>query len=101
MEDSIEHYSRCKVVRNVFLRKLRIDLHPVRGLAAFFMATPEQNLDNNALALSMLGVYATFMCVNHYRHANVANACRATQYMGQTIIQGVQGHQALTKLLDR
>ena len=97
--DSIEHYCRCSVVRQVLRKKLRIDICPKRALSVFCMCSPEQNLDD-ILALSMLGVYATYNATNHYRKREPATRGQAAQHIGQTIIKGCQGHNALTTLLE-
>jgi hypothetical protein len=101
--DKVEHYCRCQVMRNVFWTKMHVELHPSRGLACFCLATYEQ-FDDDTLAISALGVYAVYMSTNFYRltyaHADLVDSQRAAQHMGQSIIQGCQGHPALTKLLD-
>jgi hypothetical protein len=98
--DNIEHYSRCPITREVFRRKLRIELHTAKALTCFAMATKEQSEDE-ILALSMLGVYAVYMCVNHYRaKQQQANPQHAMQFLNQCLIQGCQGHKELTRLFD-
>jgi hypothetical protein len=101
--DNIEHYSRCPVTRELFRKKLRIDLHTSEGLSCFAMATEKQS-DDEILALSMLGVYAIYMCTNHYRFKvkkKSTNHKHVMQYLGQCLIQGCQGHKELTRLLDK
>ena len=101
--DKIEHYCRCPVTRELFRKKLRIDLHPTMALSCFVMTTKEQNEDE-ILALTMLGVYAIYMCTNHYRHGakhKPRNREHAMQYLGQCLIQGCQGHKELTRIFDK
>ena len=98
--DSIEHYSRCPVTRELFRKKLRIELHPTKALSCFAMTTKEQSEDE-ILALSMLGVYAIYMRTNHYRaQRKPTNSKHAVQYLSQCLIQGCQGHRELTRLFD-
>jgi hypothetical protein len=101
--DKIEHYCRCQVVKNVFRTKLHVELHSSRALACFCLATHEQFQDDT-LAISALGIYAVYMSTNYHRltyaHASLVNAQSAAQHMGQSIIQGCQGHPALVRLLD-
>ena len=79
---------------------MRIELQPTNALACFAMATKQQEEDE-ILALTMLGVYAVYMCTNHYRNnPTKVNSEHALQYLGQSLIQGCQGHKELTRLLD-
>ena len=98
-EDSIEHYSRCAIVKDALFRKCRISLEPRRGLAVFCMATDEQRPDD-VLALTMLCVYAVYMTTNHYRTTSNNDSTAAKNCIGQHIIQGCQGHTQLTKLVQ-
>ena len=76
-------------------------MQPTNGLAVFAMAMKQQEEDE-ILALTMLGVYAVYMCINHYRNnPSKVNPQHALQFLGQSLIQGCQGHRELTRLLDR
>ena len=98
--DSIEHYCRCPITRELFRKKLRFEMQPTNGLAVFAMAMKQQEEDE-VLALTMLGVYAVYMCTNHYRHnPSKVNSRHALDYLGQCLIQGCRGHRELTRLLD-
>jgi hypothetical protein len=101
--DKIEHYCRCSVVKQVFWTKMHVDLHPDAGLPCFCLATRKQS-DDDALAITALGVYAVYMSTNFYRATygptSVLLPDRTKQHLAQSIINGCQGHPALTKLLD-
>jgi hypothetical protein len=99
--DSIEHYCRCPITKDLFSKKLRIELHPAKALSYFAIATKEQEEDE-ILALSMLGVYAVYMCTNHYRYNPThINSQHALQFLGQCLIQGCQGQKWLTRIFDK
>ena len=97
-EDSIEHYSRCQIVKDILYTKFRIDLHPRRGLATFCMAAPEQHSDD-VLALTTLVVYGVYQATNFYRHNDTRNPTAGKNSVIQHIIQDCQGHDQLAKLV--
>lgn len=81
----------------------RIDLHPRSGLPSFTIATRKQDQDA-VLALSALYVYAVYGCSNYYTYDGSINVAisreDAMQFMGESLIQGCQGHEQLAALLD-
>ena len=97
-QDSIEHYSRCPIAREVLERKLRISISPRQGLA-FVMLCKQCQSDPETLALSALFVYSIYMTTNRYRSTNVCDSTRARECMGQFLMQGCEGHHALGNTL--
>ena len=97
--DSIEHYSRCPVGREILRKILRVDLQPQRGLAMFTLSTPEQSIDA-LLAVSAVYIYSIYCTTNGYRHTAQPNIPQAKQCMIQHIRQACFGHPTLSHIVE-
>ena len=98
-EDSIEHYCHCPVARGVLQKKLRIQLDQYSCLP-FFMLCTHASGDDELSTLTAMYIYAVYMTTNFYRKANVCDPIRASQCLGQYLIQSCEGSRAMGALLD-
>ena len=99
--DSIEHYSRCRVVRNTCHRVLNCDPNIFAALHSFVLATPLITT-RNSLAIAGLLVYATYTTVNALRHqGNNGAICERTAHdaISQAIREGARSHGFATAVL--
>ena len=99
--DSIEHYSRCRVVRNTCYRFLNCDPNIFATLHSFVLATPLITT-RTSLAIAGLLVYATYTTVNALRHqGNDGAICERTALdaISQAIGEGARSHGFATAVL--
>ena len=100
-EDSIEHYSRCPIALDSLKTKLKIHIHPNRGLSTFALDAPELKQDN-VLALVSLHIYAVYMATNFYRHnPHLVGISRAKECIWQHTIQGSLGSKLESAIRNR
>ena len=98
-EDSLEHYSRCKVVRAVAGTILKIGTDEDDTKDWFFL-NGKCSVEGEDLACLALLHYASYNATNDYRRNGIRDPERARDAMVQHLRNAVRGHSASTKLLD-
>ena len=100
-QDSIEHYCSCAVVRQAYLKGLRLRLraHP-EALSDFLLVSlpPGDGQQNTILTRTALMVYATYVVTNAIRHGGHKPA-EALEMLRQAILNGAQGHRGAERML--
>ena len=98
--DSIEHYSRCRVVRRCCDRMLRLDGKVHATLHSFTLACPAlyRRTDLACQALLIYGTYTSFNTVKH-RKGHYDDAEEAYDGLCQAVREGARGHSNSTQLL--
>jgi hypothetical protein len=102
-EDSIEHYSRCKILRKLHKDELGLEadwLLPLwLGLGG---RNGEEKMNSNLQHFSgALGAYAAYRTTNLARHSQGLTAAGAAQAFRQALLEGTAGHATATKMLHQ
>ena len=97
-EDSIEHYSRCKVTREILSRFLRLDETRFATLHTFVLVNPDIDSKECLVKIALLtyGIYRTTNAVRGRSNVG-ANFFEAIK---QAIKDGANGHQEASRILD-
>ena len=96
-EDSIEHYSRCAVVRRVGATMLGMEFPST--LHMFRLCDPRISSPDD-LTMSALLVYATYRTTNVYRTQTGRSTTEALDTLRQCVREGVRDHHPSTRVLD-
>ena len=97
-EDSIEHYSCCRIVREILARFLHMDQARFASLHTFVLTHPDINSKESLVKIALLiyGVYRTTNAVRAHRVAGT-NYFEAIK---QAIKEGARGHSGSMLILD-
>ena len=95
-EDSIEHYSRCKVLRTFASR--RLNYHPPEGhfLPQWCMVDSKQE----QRAMAAITAYVAYRATNIARQEGGINEARAYELLGQLAHDAVRGHRAAADMVE-
>jgi len=97
-EDSIEHYSRCKAVRDFHNSVLNIQ---AEWLLPFWLGVhSSQGYDEELLACGAIGAFAVYMVTNKARHGGFLSTAEAKQALHQAAKEAVLGHRKAVKILS-
>ena len=101
-EDSIEHYARCSVVREVGRTFLGMQQSSYdKWLGNFItLGVNSCKVDDNMLTLRAVLVYAIFRTTNQLRHRPTDSVELARDMVCQFAKEAVRGHDKATQLLD-
>jgi hypothetical protein len=101
-EDSIEHYSRCPVVRTVASNRLGMYDTGASFLPLFNLVADELRSEprKSRLVRAAVLTYATYRSTQTARYAGGLTTERAAEYMVQYIKEAVRGHAVATRLID-
>jgi hypothetical protein len=98
-EDSLEHYSRCAIIRDFAWRTCKL----VYTRDAFFLAGdshPWQGGTAEALVRMAIVVYAAYTTFNTGEHVGKFTAEEAKRALDQAAHNAVRGHAASQRILD-
>ena len=99
--DCVEHYCRCRVVRQICLRQLNVDPDVFASLHAFTLVTPFIKARSSLCIIGLLN-YATYSTTNSIRFKNGGRAIDAEvayDAMAQALREGAKGHAFALKTL--
>ena len=99
-QDDIKHYSMCPIARDVLRKKLKIVITHNRQCLPFFMLCRHSQDDDELITLTAMYTYSIYMTTNLYRNINICDSERATQCLGQFIIQCTEGNSAMGTMLE-
>ena len=102
-EDSLEHYARCRCVRELASRHLRLDPDRQVNMHCFNLCSPTVETQEDPVASAIL-IYATYRATNHLRqHAD--QGCfqpgGTFRMLQQFAREGALNHRVSTGILDR
>ena len=99
--DSIEHYCRCGVVKEVGRKMLNINSENFVNLHGFTLTSPYINLRDTLTCIGLLiyGTYRAFNCVKH-DGGSFGSAKAAYDGICQSIREGAKGHSNAIKVLN-
>ena len=96
-EDSIEHYCRCQIVREVCRRKLNLHPDQFANMHAFTLCSWDIKSKEDLCMLGLL-IYAVYSCTNNRRHQPEHNRDAVEELM-QYVREGAKGHKAACQML--
>ena len=98
-EDSIEHYSRCRVTREILSRFLRLYETRFATLHTFVLVNPDIDSKGCFVEIAVFHFYGIYRTTNAVRgRSNVgANFFEAIK---QAIKDGASGHQEASRVVD-
>ena len=97
-EDSIEHYSRCRVMRHFHATSLRID---AESLLPHWSGVHAGRQDDELLAKGALGAYAAYRATNSTRATGAVTAAAAGRALQQALREAAIGHRTSERCLAR
>ena len=97
--DSIEHYSDCKVVKQVYNRKLRLHTDRFANLHSFVLSNPYIDCKETLIAVALL-VYGVYDVTNRQRILGSPLGEASYEAVCQAMRTGARGHQRATHILD-
>ena len=97
-EDSIEHYSCSRIVREVLARVLHMDQARFASLHTFVLTHPDINSKENLVKISLL-IYGVYRTTNAVR-AHTAAGGNYFEAIKQAIKEGAHGHSGSMLILD-
>jgi hypothetical protein len=95
-EDSIEHYSRCSIMKACHDKELGIR---AAWLLPYWLGVQESCSQDVWLARGALGAYAANRCTNAARHAGGWHADTTRRAFQQALLEGAAGHKKLLQHL--
>lgn len=99
-EDSIEHYSRCRLVHTFARKFLLLDFPRASGLELFTFAFAGWSTEKDNLKAAIL-VYAVYRVTETLRRDEGAYLEEAVEHMlQQACREGVRGHSGAMRILD-
>ena len=101
-EDSIEHYARCTVTRDIGRTFLGLqDTHYSHWLGNFItLGVNMGKVDDRTLTLRAVLVYAVFRTTNQLRHRPANDGTFVKDMVQQYAKEAVRGHAKATRVLD-
>ena len=98
-EDSIEHYSRCAIVRRVAQKRLRLDSSTQVNIHTFTCTNPLLHTEEQLTRAALL-IYATYRALNHQRMSETPLTPEELySAMSQWIVEGARGHAPTSQIL--
>jgi hypothetical protein len=96
--DSIEHYSCCRIVREVMARFLRLDTEIYCNLHSFLLIHPAIGTREQLSCISLL-IYGVYKLTNSLRPTG-ASCSEPFEALRQAVKEGAKGHSFSMKVLD-
>jgi hypothetical protein len=96
--DSIEHYCRCPVVRQVSYKHLHLQYNLCDALNVWCLNTSLLDKPHILTCVAIL-IYGAFNAYNSIRHNTISSSSQAYNCIVQHCLQGVSGHGASAKVL--
>jgi hypothetical protein len=99
-EDAIEHYARCRLIREMGVRFLRLHAPEQISMHTFMLCNPHIRTRED-LTCSAVLVYASYRATNHYRHVDTPPATTAYDALAQFAREGLRNHRASMTVIDQ
>ena len=101
-EDSIEHYARCRVTRDLCTGFVGLSpLHYTRWLGNFVvLGVNHGKVDDTTVVKRAVVVYAIYRATNHLRHKPESNHDVIQDLVRQFAREAVRGHGPATRMLE-
>ena len=98
-EDSIEHYFRCPVTRDVIDKQLNLQSRLFANIHTATLCNVNINDLDRLTAIALL-IYALYTTTNRLRHHPLAQDACAQDMVAQTMREGARHHKNATSVLD-
>ena len=101
-DNMVEHYLRCRVVRDFAWRRLRLDLPPDRCWPWLLLAATPDDIHCSRHFTQRLAIlhYVIYRVVHRMRHLEGPARDDHFGCLGQALVEAVLGHPSSTRLLS-